>query len=283
MKDSHDTSITRRVFISTGIGVGFALAVQPISAWAILTSGDGLVTGTVEIPTQNGNMPAYRAMPQGKGPFPVVLVIHEIFGVHEHIQDICRRLAQAGYLAISPNLFFRHGDPTRLHDIKKIVSQIVSKTTLSEAMSDLDSTVKWVAASKQGDVARMGMTGFCWGGKTTWMYCAHNPKLKAGVAWYGSLVGEPTREQPKNPVDIASELHVPVLGLYGGKDDHITSDHVEKMKKALKSNPKNNSKIIIYPDAEHGFNADYRPSYNEKDAKDAWKHLLAWFKEHGAR
>jgi carboxymethylenebutenolidase len=281
-KKKLEDLMTRRDFIGSGITAGFALAVQPISAWAVLTSSDGLVTGTVEIPTKDGTLPAYRAMPQGKGPFPVVLVIHEIFGVHEHIQDICRRFAKLGYLAIAPSLYFRHGDATKIQDIPQIISQIVSKTTLNEVMSDLDSTVQWISASKEGDVSRMGITGFCWGGRTTWMYSAHNPKLKAGVAWYGPLVGEPSPAQPKNPVDIAADLKVPVLGLYGGKDGHITADHVEKMRTALK-NSGSKSQIIVYPDAEHGFNADYRPSYNEKDAKDGWSRLLAWFTDHGVQ
>ncbi|MGZ3688318.1 MAG: dienelactone hydrolase family protein [Bdellovibrionota bacterium] len=272
--------ISRREFVGAGIGAGFALAVQPVSAWAVLTSGEGLVSGTVSIPTANGSLPAYRAMPSGKGPFPVVLVIHEIFGVHEYIQDVCRRLAKLGYLAICPNLCFRHGDVTKIADIQRIISEVVSKVPQSEVLSDLDSVVTWLP-SHQGDVARLGITGFCWGGGVTWMYCAHNPSVKAGVAWYGPLTG-PASTDRKFPVDIAPELKVPVLGLYGGKDARITEQDREKMREGLKKG-KSGSEIVVYPDAEHGFHADYRPSYNEKDAIDGWKRLLAWFNKNGVR
>lgn len=282
MTQDNEYGMTRREFVSAGIGVGFALAVQPISAWAILTSADGLTTRNVQIPTRDGDMPAYMAMPQGKGPFPVALVIHEIFGVHEYIQDVCRRLAKQGYLAICPNLYFRHGDVTKMKDVQKIMSDVVAKTPQQEVMSDLDATVEWLRSEKAADTSRMGITGFCWGGRTTWLYSAHNPHLKAGVAWYGPLTGTPSADQPKNPVDIAAQLKVPVLGLYGGKDNHISQQDIEKMRSALKSG-KSGSKIVVYPDAEHGFHADYRPSYNEKAAQDGWDKLLAWFKSHGLK
>jgi carboxymethylenebutenolidase len=279
--DENPGSMSRREFVGASIGIGFALAVQPISAWAILTSSDGLVTGMVQIPTRDGLMPAYRAMPAGKGPFPVVIVTHEIFGVHEYIQDVCRRFARLGYLAIAPSLYFRHGDVTRMKDVQQIISQVVSKVPQAQVLSDLDSTVEWVSApANKGDASRMGITGFCWGGNATWMYAAHNPRLKAGVAWYGPLAAKESTPPTRSPIDIAAELKVPVLGLYGGKDTHITAQDIEKMRAALKSG-KSGSEITVYPDAEHGFHADYRPSYNEKAASDGWEKLLAWFHQHG--
>jgi carboxymethylenebutenolidase len=277
----HSKILSRRQFVGAGIGVGFALAVRPTSAWAVLTSDEGLVSGAVKIPTLEGEMPAYRAMPKGAEPFPVVLVIQEIFGVHEYIQDVCRRLAKQGYLAVAPSLYFRHGDVTQMKDIKKIVSDVVSKVEQPKVMADLDSTVEWVGKNS-GDTNRMGITGFCWGGRVTWLYTAHNPKIKAAVAWYGPLVGSPSSTQTPNPIDIAAELKTPVLGLYGGKDDHIAQTDIEKMRTILKSG-KSGSEIDVYPDAEHGFHADYRPSYNEKDAKDGWFKLLAWFAKNGVK
>ena len=273
-------SMTRREFVGGSIGAGFALAVRPISAWAVLTPAVGLVAGSIRIPSGGGSFPAYRAMPKGKGPFPTVLVIHEIFGVHEYIQDVCRRLAKQGYLAIAPDLYFRQGDATQIKDVQKIISDIVSKVPLSQVMSDLDATVEWAGASKVSEVSRMAITGFCWGGRVTWMYSSHNPRLKAGAAWYGPLAGNPTPAQPRNPVDIGAELKVPVLGLYGGKDSHITEADIQKMRSALK-NGKSGSEIVVYPEAEHGFHADYRPSYNEKAATDGWEKMLGWFKKNG--
>jgi carboxymethylenebutenolidase len=274
--------ITRRQFVGASIGVGFALAVRPVSAWALLTSSEGLTAGSVMIPTHEGQMPAYRAMPQGKGPFPVILVIHEVFGVHEYIQDVCRRFAKLGYLAIAPSLYFRHGDATQVKDIKKLVSDIVSKVEQPKVMSDLDATAEWATTSGHGDASRMAATGFCWGGRMTWLYSAHNPKLKAGVAWYGPLVGSPSSTQKPNPIDIASDLKVPVLGLYGGKDDHISAADIDKMREALKAG-KTGSEITVYPEAQHGFHADYRPSYDEKAAKDGWEKLLAWLSKNGVK
>ena len=276
-----NSELTRRQFVA-GIGVGFALAVHPISAWAILTSGEGITAGAILIPTAHGEMPAYRAVPHGKGPFPVVIVIHEIFGVHEYIQDVCRRFAKLGYLAIAPSLYFRHGDATKEKDIQKIISEIVSKVEQPMVMSDMDSIVEWAKKSNSGDTSRMGVTGFCWGGRMTWLYAAHNPKLRAAVAWYGPLVGSPSSTQKPNPIDIAHDLKVPVLGLYGGKDDHITASDIEKMRAALRTG-KNGSEIIVYPEAQHGFHADYRPSFNEAAAKDGWSKLLAWFGKNGVK
>ncbi|MBD2214131.1 dienelactone hydrolase family protein [Nostoc linckia FACHB-104] len=272
--------ITRRNFIATAtLATGFALAVQPVTAKVITTDTQGLVAGAVKIPVQDGEIPAYRAQPAKGSNFPIVLVIQEIFGVHEHIQDVTRRFAKLGYLAIAPELFIRQGDVSKLSNIDEI-RPIVAKVPDAQVLSDLDATVAWAVKSAKGNANRLGITGFCWGGRITWLYAAHNPTVKAGVAWYGRLVGEGTELQPKYPVDIASTLTVPVLGLYGGKDTGIPLDTVEKMRDRLKSNT-SKSKIIVYPDAPHAFYADYRPSYREKEAKEGWKQLQAWFKQHG--
>jgi carboxymethylenebutenolidase len=259
---------------------GFALAVQPVSAETVVTDTKGLTAGEVEIPTADRPIPAYRAMPESEGPFPLVLVVQEIFGVHEHIRDICRRLAKAGYLAVAPELFIRQGDVSRLTDIPQIVKDIVSKVPDAQVMSDLDAVVGWAEASRRGDVARLGITGFCYGGRITWLYCAHNPKVRAAVAWYGRLVGQASDLQPKFPVDIAPALSVPVLGLYGGADQGIPPDSVEQMRQAL-AKGESDSEIVVYEGAPHAFFADYRASYRKEAADDGWKRLLAWFKTHG--
>ncbi|MBD2363636.1 dienelactone hydrolase family protein [Anabaena minutissima FACHB-250] len=272
--------ITRRKFIATAtLATGFALAVQPISAQVITTDAKELVAGAVKIPVQGGEIPAYRALPATGGNFPIVLVIQEIFGVHEHIQDVCRRFAKLGYLAIAPELFARQGDVSKLSNIDEI-RQVVAKVPDSQVLSDLDATVDWAIKSAKGNADRLGITGFCWGGRMTWLYSAYNPKVKAGVAWYGRLVGNSTELTPKHPVDIASNLKVPVLGLYGGQDTGIPLKTVEQMRDELKSS-RCKSEIIVYPDAPHAFFADYRPSYRQKEAKDGWQRLLAWFKQHG--
>lgn len=272
--------ITRRKFIATAtVATGFALAVQPISAEVITTDAKGLVAGAVKIPVKDGEIPAYRAAPATGENFPIVLVIQEIFGVHEHIQDITRRFAQLGYLAIAPELFVRQGDVSKLSSVDQI-RPIVAKVPDAQVLSDLDATVDWAVKSAKGNADKLAITGFCWGGRITWLYVAHNPKVKAGVAWYGRLVGDATELQPKYPIDIASKLTVPVLGLYGGKDPSIPLNTVEQMRARLKSSS-SKSEIIVYPDAPHAFFADYRPSYREKEAKEGWKRLLAWFKQHG--
>ncbi|MEH2423003.1 MAG: dienelactone hydrolase family protein [Nostoc sp.] len=272
--------ITRRKFIATAtVATGFALAVQPISAEVITTDAKGLVAGAVKIPVKDGEIPAYRAAPARGENFPIVLVIQEIFGVHEYIQDITRRFAKLGYLAIAPELFIRQGDVSKLSSVDQI-RPIVAKVPDTQVLSDLDATVDWAVKSAKGNADKLAITGFCWGGRITWLYVAHNSKLKAGVAWYGRLVGDATELQPKYPIDIASKLTVPVLGLYGGKDPSIPLDTVEQMRARLKSGS-SKSEIIVYPDAAHAFFADYRPSYREKEAKEGWKRLLAWFKEHG--
>ncbi|HEY5102999.1 MAG TPA: dienelactone hydrolase family protein [Steroidobacteraceae bacterium] len=272
---------TRRAMIVTSLATGFALAVHPISAQTITTASDGLTAGEVKIPTPDGEIPGYRAMPEVGGPFPVVLVVQEIFGVHEHIKDICRRFAKLGYFAVSAELFARQGDVSKIADVKDIMP-IVAEVPDTQVMSDLDATVAWAKATGKGDSAHLGITGFCWGGRIVWLYAAHNPKLRAGVAWYGPLNRNTTALQPQHPLNVAADLKAPVLGLYAGKDKGIPASDIEKMRTALKkARPK--SEIMVYPDAQHGFNADYRPSYNAADAQDGWKRMLSWFKDHGVR
>lgn len=275
------TDFTRRDFVVTTLASGFALAVQPVTADTITTDTKGIEAGEIKIRTADGQMPAYRAMPQGKGPFPVVLVVQEIFGVHEHIKDLCRRLAKSGYLAISPELYARQGDVSNLTDIQEIISKVVSKVPDAQVMSDLDAAVDWAKQSGQGDTSKLAVTGFCWGGRIVWLYAAHNPQVKAGVAWYGRLVGMADPLHPKHPVDIAADIKAPVLGLYGGADTGIPLDSVEQMRRALK-NAKVAAEIIVYPDTPHGFNADYRPTYRKQQAEEGWQKMLAWFKKHGA-
>ncbi len=275
--------VTRRTFVVTSLTAGFALAVQPIQAQTqITTNTNGLVAGEVKIPVKDGEIPAYRAMPAKGKNFPIALVVQEIFGVHEHIKDICRRFAKAGYLAIAPEMYARQGNVANLP--MNQIMPIVSKVPDEQVMSDLDSAVAW-AKKNGGNTARLGITGFCWGGRIVWLYAAHNPNLKAGVAWYGRLVPPPPDRanplQPKHPIELVKDLKAPVLGLYGGKDGGIPTETVEQMRKALKDAGKP-SEIILYPDAQHGFHADYRPSYNKEDAQDGWAKLLAWFKKNGA-
>lgn len=273
--------ITRRNFIITStLAAGFALAVQPIFAQVITTDRQGLVAGAVKIPVPDGEIPAYRAMPDTGSNFPVVLVVQEIFGVHEHIQDLCRRFAKLGYLAIAPEMFARQGDVSKISNVQEIISKVVSKVPDAQVMSDLDATVAWAKKSAQGNIDKLAITGFCWGGRITWLYSAYNPKVKAGVAWYGRLVSESKPLTPKNPIDIASILEVPILGLYGATDDGIPVSTVEQMRQALKVG-NSNSAIIIYPDTPHAFFADYRPSYRKEQAEDGWKRLQAWFKKNG--
>ena len=271
---------TKRQFFATSLATGFALAVRPLTAAAIATDTAGLTAGEVRIPVTDGEIPAYRAMPAKGKRFPVVLVVQEIFGVHEHIKDVCRRFAKAGWLAIAPELYARQGDVGGLENIQDVFG-IVAKVPDSQVMSDLDAAVAYAIKSGDGDGKKLSITGFCWGGRLTWLYAVHNPKLKAGVAWYGRLVGEVSAMTPKHPVDVAGSLTVPVLGLYGAKDRGIGPDTVEKMRAALKASGRP-SEIYVYPEADHGFHADYRPMYNEAAAKDGWLKLVAWLKKHGA-
>lgn len=273
------TNLTRREFLVTSLATGFALAAQPVTAETIHTSAEGLLVGETKIPVSDGEIPAYCARPDQAGPFPLVVVVQEIFGVHEHIKDVCRRFAKLGYLAVAPELYARQGEVSQLTDISEIL-KIVRQVPDSQVMSDIDATVSWAQQAAKGDADRLGITGFCWGGRIVWLYVAHNPKVKAGVAWYGRLVGEATALSPQHPVDIAANLHGPVLGLYGGADSGIPLQTVEQMRTALKA-ADSPSEIIVYPDTPHGFHADYRPSYRKAEAEDGWKRLLMWFRKHG--
>jgi carboxymethylenebutenolidase len=275
-------SFTRRGFVVTALGSGFAAAVMPVSAQTITTDANGLDAGEVRIPVVDGQMPAYRAQPAGKTGLPTVIVIQEIFGVHEHIKDLCRRLAKVGYLAIAPELYARQGDPSKYTSIGDLVTNLVAKVPDAQVSSDLDATVAW-AAKNNGNPSKVAATGFCWGGRQTWLFAEHSDKLKAAVAWYGPLAGKPTELQPKTVIDGAGQLKAPVLGLYGGQDQGITAEARDAMTAALKSAPAlaADSRIVVYPDAPHGFNADYRPSYMKADAEDGWAKMLAFFKAHG--
>ena len=278
-----ESTPSRRGFVQRAVGTGFAAAVLPVMAQTVVkTDAQGLVAGEVTIPVGNFNMPAYRAAPAGKANAPVVLVISEIFGVHEYVADVARRFAKAGYFAIAPELFVRQGDASAYGEVAKLISEVISKVPDAQVMADLDATVAW-AKGQGANAAALGVTGFCWGGRVTWLYSAHNPAVKAGVAWYGRLVGNASVLTPAHPVDRADKLAGPVLGLYGGKDTGIPLDTVEKMSLALVSGSPaaRRSEFIVYPDAPHAFHADYRPSYRHAEAEDGWRRANAWFKAHG--
>jgi carboxymethylenebutenolidase len=269
---------SRRGFAKTSLGAGFALAAQPVAAQTIITTSDnGLLAGAVQVKTADGMMPAYRARPKALVHAPVVLVIHEIFGVHEHIKDLCRRLAKAGYYAIAPDLFARYGDATQVSDIPTLMGPggIVSKAKDTQVKSDLDAAIRFAAAEK-ADVDRLAVTGFCWGGRQTWLYVEQSPTVKAGAAWYGPLAtGAPSA------ISMAAGAKGRMIGFYGAKDTGITAQDIATMRQALAAAGDTQSRIIVYPDAQHGFNADYRASYNEADAKEAWSNMLSWFRDHG--
>ncbi len=282
-------TFNRREFLVTSIlaaGV-YGLAVTPIAAQSkITTDANGLIAGEVKIPVADGEIPAYRAMPDKKGgKFPVVIVIHEIFGVNEWIQDVCRRFAKLGYMAVAPALYARQGEVKDLKDPREINRNTYSKIPDTQSMTDIDSTVAW-AGKNSGNTKKVSITGFCWGGRIVWLYAAHNPKIKAGAAWYGRLAPTPNSPvnalQPTTPIDHINELTVPVIGFYGGLDTGITVDSVQRMQDAVKKAGKSKSELIVYPNAMHGFFADYRPSYNKQSAEDAWPKLLAWFKKNRA-
>jgi carboxymethylenebutenolidase len=280
--------VSRRGFIAGSLAAGFALAVQPVTAQTVITTdAAGLEAGEVRVPVRDGEIPAYRAMPVKGKNFPVALVVQEIFGIHEYIKDVCRRFAKLGYLAVAPSLYARQGDTTQLkmEDVMKVVARVPDE----QVMSDLDSTVAWARSTGKTDAKHVGITGFCWGGRIVWLYAAHNKDLDAGVAWYGRLVAAPNAKPnpltPRQPVELVDELNAPVLGLYGGKDQGIPVETVEQMRAALaksKSKSARQSEIIVYPEAGHGFHADYRPSYNKEAATDGWNRLQAWFKKYGA-
>ena len=273
---------SRRDFVATAIGSGFAAAVLPVAAQTLTTDIHGLDAGPVTITVGDFKMPAYRAQPAAGKKLPVVLVLSEVFGVHEYIADVARRFAKQGYLAIAPELFLRQGDAKAYADIPTLISNVISKVPDAQVLRDLDATVAWAAANG-GDTTRLGVTGFCWGGRITWLYSAHNAKLKAGVAWYGRLVGEASALTPRHPVELAGDLHAPVLGLYGGQDGGIPLDTVDKMKTALKSGSAaaRRSEFVVYADAPHAFHADYRPSFRKEAAEDGWQRCLAWLKANG--
>ena len=280
---SGDAGPTRRTALKAALGVGYAAAAAPIMAQtAIRTPADGLTVGEVTYEVNGFKVPAYRAAPAGKTGLPVVLVVQEIFGVHEYIADTARRFAKAGYLAIAPELYARQGDPSKYGEIGKLVSELVAKVPDAQVMADLDGALKWAGANG-GDVNKAAVTGFCWGGRITWLYAAHAP-VKAGVAWYGRLVGAPSDLTPRHPVDVAGQLKGPVLGLYGSADQGIPLDTVDKMKAALAAGTPaaKASQFVVYPEAPHGFHADYRSSFRQQPAEDGFKRALEWFKQHGA-
>jgi len=270
---------TRRGFVMTSLATGFALSMQPVSAETIHTDSTGLEAGEVKVPVADGSIPAYRAMPDSGGPFPTVLIVHEAFGVHEHIQDLCRRLAKLGYYAIAPELFAREGNAAAIKDPKELVAKILSKVPEDQALSDLDAALVYAKATGKADLSKLAVTGFCWGGRITWLYAAHQPELKAAVAWYG-VDRAHSELTPNNPLDVIPDLKCPVLGLYGGADKSIPRELSDKRQAACKAAGKT-CDMMVYPDAPHGFNADYRPSYRADAAKDGWARMLAWFKDHG--
>ena len=271
----------RRALFKASLSAGFCAAISPVFAQVVTTPADGLTAGEVKVPSAGVDVPAYRAMPDKGGPFPTVLVIHEIFGVHEHIKDVCRRWAKLGYYAIAMDLFARQGDASKESDMGKIMSEIVGKVPDAQVAGDLDAALAFAAARGSADISRAAVTGFCWGGRQAWLYAAHNPKLKAAVAWYGPLAGGASALKPKSVLDVIGDIKVPVLGLYGGKDQGIGADQVAAARAKLEA-AGGASKIIVYDDAGHAFHADYRPSYNKADAEASWKEATAWLKGHGA-
>ena len=273
-------SWTRRDFVAGSLATGFALAVQPVCAQTmIVTDTKGINAGEVRVPTKDRQIPAYVAMPEKGHEFPMILVVQEIFGVHEHIKDVCRRLAKVGYVAVAPELYVRQGDVSKMQDVKEIISEVVSKAPDAQVLGDLDAAVAWARGLGMAHKSKLGITGFCWGGRIVWMYTAHNPQVKAAVAWYGP-VARNYHSGDKTPIDLAAQMNAPVLGLYGGADPGIPNDTVDKMRAALKAAGKK-SEIITYPDTPHAFNADYRPSYRKEQADDGWKRAIAWFKQNG--
>lgn len=277
----HPTeSFSRRGFLVTSLGAGFALAAEPVMAQSVITTDTvGLLAGEIKVRVADDEMVAYRAAPINAKNAAVILVVSEIFGVHEYIRDVCRRLAKLGYMAIAPELFARYGDPRSYTSIPDLFANVVSKADDAVVMSDLDACVTW-AGKNGGDVAKLAITGFCWGGRITWLYTAHNPKVAAAVAWYGKLDGNPTTLQPAYPIDVVTKIKVPVLGLYGGADQGIPLSDVDAMRQALEKQG-SKSQIHVYDGIGHAFHADYRPSYRKAEAIDGWQRMLAWFKNNG--
>ncbi len=271
--------LARRGFVMTSLMTGFTLATTVVEAQAIHTDATGIDAGEVQIPVKDGKLPAYYARPAKGSNFPTVLVNEEIFGVNDYIQDVCRRFAKLGYMAVAPEIYARQGDISKMTDTQQVVRELVGKKPDAELFSDLDATLAWAAKNK-GSATRIAETGFCRGGRTTWLYATHNPKLKAAAAWYGPIKGATSEIQPKVVLDVADQLKCPLLGLYGGQDANIAVADVlaaeDKAKAAHKT-----VVIAVYPDAPHGFHADYRPSYKQADAEDGWNRMIAWFKRHG--
>jgi carboxymethylenebutenolidase len=275
-------AVSRRTFAATGLVTGFTLATGPLNAATIVTDTNGLDAGEVQVPVSDGQIPAYRARPAGGKHLATIVVVQEIFGVHEHIKDLCRRLAHTGYYAIAPSLYARQGDAGKydMAHVMDLVKDVVAKVPDAEVMSDIDSTVAF-ANGDGGDDSRLGITGFCWGGRVVWLYTAHSPKIRAGVAWYGPLGGTDNDLRPHTAIELAAQVKAPVLGLYAGLDQNITAADIDTMRKALAAAGNTKARIDVFADAQHGFNADYRPSYNEADAKEGWSRMLGWFKENG--
>jgi len=272
--------LSRRGFVMTGLMSGLTLATTRVEAQVIHTDAEGIEAGEVAIPAGDGPMPAYRAVPKGEGPFPVILVVEEIFGVHDYIKDICRRLAKAGYCAVAPELYARQGDLSKMTDAKQIIAEVISKTPDAQWIGDLDATVAWATSAAKGDGQRLGVMGWCRGGRAVWLYDAHRTDLKAAVAWYGPVGGERTAIQPRTAGDVAGEIHAPLLALYGGADTGIPVASVEAARDAAKAAGKS-VELVVFPEAPHGFHADYRPSYRKEAAEDGWARALAFFKAHG--
>ncbi|HEY0184590.1 MAG TPA: dienelactone hydrolase family protein [Rhodopila sp.] len=275
----QDYPLARRGMLMTGLISGFTLATQRVEAQAIHTDSTGIEAGEVQIPTDKGDLPAYYAKPSHKGTVPVILVNEEIFGVHEYIKDVCRRLAKAGYLAVATEYYARIGDLSKMTDVNQIFTDVISKAPDAQYMADLDSTAAW-ALRNGGSSTRVAVMGFCRGGRQTWLYAAHSPHLKAAVAFYGPLLGAPSPIQPHTALDLADQIKCPLLGLYGGQDNSIPVESVRQAEAKAKAAHKT-VEIVIYADAPHGFHADYRPSYRQVDAEDAWKRALAWFHRFG--
>ena len=285
MNDIHEAAglhrfpLARRGMVMSALITGLTLATHRVEAQSVHTDATGLVAGEVQVPTGAGNMPAYFARPDNEKNFPIILVIEEIFGVHEYLKDICRRFAQAGYLAVAPELYARQGDLSKMSDVGQIISQVISKAPDAQVMTDLDATAAW-AAENHGNASKLAVTGFCRGGRAVWLYAAHNPRLKAAVAWYGSLGGTTSDIQPKTAMDLSDHILCPLLGLYGGKDGGIPVDQVRAAEARAKAAGKT-VEMVIYPETGHAFHADYRPSYNREAAEDGWRRALAWFTKYG--
>jgi carboxymethylenebutenolidase len=271
---------SRRNFVMTSLATGFAVASNPVLAQAITTDSVGLKAGEVSIPVADGKIPGYRAMPAKPGKYPVILVVQEIFGVHEHIKDMCRRFAKLGYYAIAPEMYARQGDVSKMTDIGAILSEVVAKVPDAQVNADLDATLVFAGASGSANLQRVGLVGYCWGGRAAWVYAKHNPKLKAAVSYYGLLDGMKSPIKPQDPVDFAAELKVPVLGLYAGIDGFVKPAVIDQMRAGITKSG-SGSEIVVFPNVNHGFNADYRPTYDKAAATYAWKLTRDWLKERG--